>query len=248
MRGMFRGELERSIDAMKPRGIIREFLDAFPAVCGPRFWPRARWLACIVLLLAAARSSLADWSTVPSGSMIPTLRIGDRVLVNKLAYDLKVPFTTLHLLRWADPQRGDVIVCFSPSDGLRLVKRAVGLPGDLVELRENVLYINGTPARYRSVDIPALNSTCQLLMEAIPLCVEHPVMLMPDHPSRKSFPATRVPQGKYFVMGDNRDESLDSRYIGFIDRSQIIGRANLILISLGDYCVPRAQRTLKIVD
>ena len=87
-------------------------------------------LALMVLVLMAVRSAIADWNDVPSGSMNPTIVQGDRVFVNKLAYDLKVPFTTWHIAQWGNPKRGDIIVFFSPVDGTRLVKRVVGLPGD----------------------------------------------------------------------------------------------------------------------
>src|SRR6266481_8840380 len=97
------------------------------------------------------RSSLADWNVVPSGSMQPTILVGDRVLVNKLAYDLKVPFTTWHVLEWANPRRGDIVVFYSPYDGKRLVKRVVGLPGDTVELRNNALVLNGQPVHYKPI-------------------------------------------------------------------------------------------------
>src|SRR5215510_3748124 len=106
-------------------------------------------LVILALVLFAIRSSLADWNDVPTGSMKPTIVEGDRVYVNKLAYDLKVPFTTWHLAQWGDPQRGDVVVFFSPHDGKRLVKRVIGLPGDTIELRNNVLLLNGQPTQYQ---------------------------------------------------------------------------------------------------
>ncbi|HWI58690.1 MAG TPA: signal peptidase I, partial [Bacillota bacterium] len=95
-----------------------------------------RPLFILALILFSVRSSLADWNDVPTGSMKPTILEGDRVYVNKLAYDFKVPFTTWHLAQWANPQRGDIVVFYSPHDGTRLVKRVVGLPGDTLELRD----------------------------------------------------------------------------------------------------------------
>ena len=83
----------------------------------------------LALVMFSMRSSLADWYHVPTGSMKPTILEGDRVFVDKLAYDLKVPFTTWHLAEWSQPQRGDIVVFFSPKDGTRLVKRVIGLPG-----------------------------------------------------------------------------------------------------------------------
>src|SRR5678815_2482625 len=108
-----------------------------------RLWKKEiRPLLLVALVVFAARSSLADWNDVPTGSMRPTILEGDRIFVNKLAYDLKVPFTTLHLAEWGNPQRGDIVVFFSPHDEKRLVKRVIGLPGDTVELRDNTLVIN----------------------------------------------------------------------------------------------------------
>src|SRR6266516_915120 len=118
-----------------------------------RHWWRKeiRPLLVLALILFSLRSSLADWNDVPTGSMRPTILEGDRVFVNKLAYDLKVPFTTWHVAEWSHPKRGDIVVFFSPHDGERLVKRVIGLPGDTVELRNNVLVLNGEPVNYQPI-------------------------------------------------------------------------------------------------
>ena len=112
-----------------------------------RYWWRKEIRSLLILgvTLFAIRSSLADWSDVPTGSMKPTILEGDRVFVNKLAYDLKVPFTTRHVAEWSNPRRGDIVVFFSPYDGKRLVKRVVGLPGDTIELRSRPSNINPSP-------------------------------------------------------------------------------------------------------
>src|SRR4030088_3028720 len=102
----------------------------------------------MLLVISSLRSALADWNDVPTGSMKPTIEIGDRVVVNKLAYDLKIPFTTIEVMKWADPQRGDIVVLFSPIDGTRLVKRVIAVPGDTVELVDNQLLINGKAAKW----------------------------------------------------------------------------------------------------
>ena len=118
-----------------------------------RYWWRKeiRWWLVIGLVIFSLRSSLADWSDVPTGSMKPTILEGDRVFVNKLAYDLKVPFTTRHLANWSNPHRGDVVVFFSPHDGTRLVKRVVGLPGDTIELHNDGLVLNGQAVEYKPI-------------------------------------------------------------------------------------------------
>src|ERR1044072_7253680 len=110
------------------------------------YWQKEiRPLLIVAVLLFAVRSSLADWNDVPTGSMKPTILEGDRIFVNKLAYDLKVPFTTWHLAKWSNPQRGDIVVFYSPHDGTRLVKRVMGLPGDTIEMRNDRFILNGKP-------------------------------------------------------------------------------------------------------
>src|SRR6266481_2604921 len=117
-----------------------------------------RPLLILALIVFSIRSSLADWNDVPTGSMIPTILEGDRIFVNKLAYDLKVPFTTWHIAQWGDPKRGDIVVFYSPADGQRLVKRCVAVPGDVLELKNNELFINGVAAQYGAID-PKYTST-----------------------------------------------------------------------------------------
>src|SRR5580693_6776477 len=115
-------------------------------------WHEAKSLLLIIIILTAVRSAIADWNDVPTGSMNPTIVQGDRVFVNKLAYDLKVPYTTWHLAQWSNPKRGDIVVFFSPADGVRLVKRVIGLPGDKIELRNEQLVINGQAVDYAPMD------------------------------------------------------------------------------------------------
>src|SRR3954462_5474797 len=117
-----------------------------------RLWrEEIRPLMILAAVVFSIRSSFADWNDVPTGSMKPTILEGDRVFVNKLAYDFKVPFTTLHLAEWSAPGRGDIVVFYSPKDGTRLVKRTVGLPGDTIELRNNQLVINGEAVEYKPI-------------------------------------------------------------------------------------------------
>src|SRR5580700_2827489 len=105
-----------------------------------KFWvDTAKPILIILLVTTAFRSAIADWNDVPSGSMNPTIVEGDRVFVNKVAYDLKFPFTTWRLAQWSNPKRGDIVVFFSPVDGTRLVKRVVGIPGDRVQMIQDHL-------------------------------------------------------------------------------------------------------------
>src|SRR5688500_1764682 len=100
----------------------------------------------LILIITSFRSAIADWNVVPSGSMNPTIVEGVRIVVNKLAFGLRVPYTSVHLAQWSEPRRGDVIVFYSPADGVRMVKRVVGLPGETVSMVDNLLYIDGQPA------------------------------------------------------------------------------------------------------
>ena len=209
-----------------------------------------RPLLILALILFSLRSSLADWNDVPTGSMKPTILEGDRVLVNKLAYDLKVPFTTLHIAEWSNPQRGDIVVFFSPHDGERLVKRVIGLPGDTVELRDNSLVLNGQPLRYKPISEELLGGLAPAEREGRVFATEqlpgqtHAVAGNPAVPARRSFAPYRVPEGHYFMMGDNRDDSFDSRNYGPVKRKQIVGRATSVVVSFdrGNYWLPRWER------
>jgi signal peptidase I len=202
------------------------------------YWRGWGYSLVITLLIATSfRSAIADLNDIPSGSMEPTILIGDRILVNKLAYDLKVPYTTWHLLKWSDPERGDIVIFFSPKDGKRLVKRVVGLPGDTVAMRQNQLFINGQFVKYEPLDkeisdqIDNDQQSQHLFFKESLAADKHPVMLTPSSPSFHSFPPVNIPEGKYFMMGDNRDNSFDSRFFGFVDRKLIVGRATKVLIS-----------------
>src|SRR6218665_2082845 len=112
----------------------------------PRWFKENKGFLIFLLCFGVLRTAVADWNPVPSASMRPTILEGDVVLVNRLAYDLKIPFTDISLARLGDPQRGDIVTFSSPKDGERLIKRLVGLPGDIVELRDNRLFINQQPA------------------------------------------------------------------------------------------------------
>jgi signal peptidase I len=204
----------------------------------------------IAVILGSLRSALADWNDVPTGSMKPTIVEGDRVFVNKLAYDLKVPFTTTRLAQWDDPKRGDIVVFFSPADGKRLVKRVIALPGDEVELRNEVVHINGVAMRYRGIhrDDPRLGyltaAASTMFAEESAGASPHPIMISPDVPAMRTFAPMTVPNGQYFVLGDNRDDSYDSRFIGPIPRQLIIGKATAVAFSLdrSRWFLPRIGR------
>jgi signal peptidase I len=215
-----------------------------------------RPLLIVALIVFAARSSFADWNTVPTGSMKPTILEGDRIFVNKLAYDLKVPFTTLHLAEWSAPRRGDIVVFYSPKGGTRLVKRTVGLPGDTVELRHEQLIINGEAVAYKPIaeellrDVTANDrAISDYASEQLP-GRPHLVAGIPAVQAMRNFGPVRVPDGCYFMMGDNRDDSFDSRYFGAVKRDRIVGRATAVVASLDSkhYWRPRWDRFFSPLD
>ena len=210
-----------------------------------------RIFLAMLLVVSSLRSALADWNDVPTGSMKPTIEEGDRVVVNKLAYDLKVPFTTFEVFKWADPQRGDIVVLFSPVDGTRLVKRVVGVPGDKIEMRDNQLFVNGRAAQWKEISTQVDSEQgSSLVVEENLAGRTHRVMFTPQIPAVRSFGPVVVPPGRYFVMGDNRDNSNDSRFIGLIDRRRIVGKATAVAFSFdrAHYFAPRFDRFFKSIQ
>lgn len=195
-----------------------------------------RGFLLFLLSFALFRTAVADWNPIPSASMRPTLLEGDVVLVNRLAYDLKLPLTDVVLLPLGEPRRGDVVTFSSPAGGTRLIKRIVGLPGDRIAVRDGVLVLNGQPLAPRDVQrrgetlapgwvVDALRATEDLGGHA------HAVQHLPGLAVRRDFAETMVPAGHYFMLGDNRDNSEDSRFIGTVPREKLIGRAHRVLVS-----------------
>lgn len=211
------------------------------------------WVGSLVIAFLVAtsiKSAIADWYVVPTGSMKPTIIEGDRIFVNKLSYDLKVPYTTQHISSWNNPERGDIVVFYSPKDKKRLVKRVIGLPGDSISMENNRLYINGKEISYEQAALPpglqdtiSESSRLGVFREELP-GFTHDIMVTYDQPAIRSFSSVHVPVGYYFMMGDNRDNSADSRYFGFVDRNLILGRATTIVMSLNrdHYYKPRWDR------
>ncbi len=212
-------------------------------------------LGLVAIIVFPLKSAVADWNWVPTGSMKPTILEGDLVFVNKLAYDLKVPFTLQRLAEWDNPARGDVVVFFSPHDGLRLVKRVVAVPGDTIELRNNVLLLNGKAMVYEGVSAHLYAKEIYEDAHAV-IAKErgtdrpHLVMELPSRKAVRTFEPVTVPPGKYFMMGDSRDNSFDSRFWGFAERKQIVGKANRVLLSFdkNHRYTPRLARTFSSLD
>jgi signal peptidase I len=216
-----------------------------------RLWRESvRPLLVLSIVLFSFRSAVADWNDVPSGSMQPTILVGDRVFVNRVAYDLKVPFTTLRLASWADPRRGDIVVLVSPVTGERLIKRVVGVPGDLIEVRQQRLIVNGRRAVYaplRKSDALShgiASFPIEAMAEETLEGRRHMVMAETVSGPGSNVEPLRVPEGRYFLMGDHRDSSYDSRFWGFAERSAILGRAVGVAFSLDHdrHLMPRRER------
>lgn len=189
----------------------------------------------VILVVLLLRSFIVEPFRIPSGSMIPTLRVGDFILVEKFSYGLRVPVINREILRTGEPQRGQVMVFRYPKNPDEdFIKRVVGLPGDHIEYRNKQLYINGTlqrrddgkPYLYHESDnryIDAREYTEDLAG------VKHHILLIPgmDEPPMSFV----VPPHEYFVMGDNRDLSNDSRYWGYVPEQNLVGRAFLVWFS-----------------
>ncbi len=217
-----------------------------------RQWREWRaYLLFFGLVWIPLRSTVVDYNPVPTGSMNPTILEGDVVWVDKLAYSLRVPLTQHHLVRWAEPQRGDIVVLISPVDGIRLVKRVIGVPGDQLSLRHNRLFLNGEAVGYA----PATSDYGPTVAAELRPHAAFAEEQLPDHPhavmglalrnaSHRNFDPVTVPPDQFFIMGDSRDNSLDSRAWGFAPRDAILGQAKGILVSLdiNDTYLPRWNR------
>lgn len=189
-----------------------------------------------VVLLFSFRSSVADWYYVPTGSMEPTIYVGDRVIVDKSAYTLEIPFTDVVLTKTGAVNRGDIVIINSHAADTRLIKRVVAVEGDTVRLEENRLSINGEKA-----SVEAKGSS--LFLENI-LGHTRTIALNPLPSPAKSFNSVTVPKGHVLALGDNRNNSVDSRYYGFIPVEEIQGKANYVAFSLDteDMYLPRKER------
>jgi len=191
----------------------------------------SRSLFPILLIVLLFRSFLFEPFKIPSGSMIPTLLIGDFIVVNKFAYGLRLPVVNRKIVPIGDPQRGDVVVFRYPVDPkVNFIKRMVGLPGDTITYRDKQLFINGEPVstvelgRYSSSEVKCDTPRADALRFRETLGeIGHEILIHENSGSRNQ--QWVVPEGHYFVMGDNRDRSNDSREWGFVPETHLMGRA-----------------------
>ncbi|MEW5967101.1 MAG: signal peptidase I [Pseudomonadota bacterium] len=213
----------------------------------------------VILVVFALRSFLVEPFKIPSGSMMPTLLVGDFILVNKYTYGIRLPVINRKVVALNNPERGDVMVFRYPADpGLDYIKRVIGVPGDLVEYRNKKLTVNGVPVETRQTDTytyvgSGLNYISATVYEERLGETAHAAMVEPDKPAVDlrqvaDFPyrencsynadgegfACKVPAGHYFTLGDNRDASGDSRYWGFVPDGNIVGKAFFIWMNFDD--------------
>jgi len=197
--------------------------------------------------MSVFRSAVADWYTVPTGSMQPTIKEGDRIIVNKMAYDLKIPFSQLSLLTTGEPKRGDIVVFESKAADNRLIKRMIGLPGDVIAMKDETLYINGKPVIFNVTQ----QSSQQLFAIETIGSISHTIKIDKNRSNHLSnFGPITVPDNQYLVLGDNRRNSADSRVYGFVPRHELKGKATTIAFSLdyNNYYIPRNNRFFKNIN
>ncbi|MBA9843595.1 MAG: signal peptidase I [Ralstonia sp.] len=206
-------------------------------------------IAAVFLL----RSFVIEPFKIPSGSMIPTLQIGDFILVNKYTYGIRLPIVNKKIVELNEPQRGDVMVFRYPKDeSMDYIKRVIGVPGDVVKYDNKRLTVNGQPATYapQSDYLDGERLTYSKQYQETLGNVTHNILNDADRPAYVSGPddfpfresctynqtgfTCKVPAGHYFMMGDNRDNSADSRYWGFVPDKNIVGKAFFIWMNLGD--------------
>ena len=207
----------------------------------------------VILIVFLLRSFLVEPFKIPSSSMVPTLLVGDFILVNKFTYGIRLPVVNKKVVPLHDPQRGDVMVFRYPEDpSLDYIKRVVGVPGDRIEYRNKRLTINGNPVPEKQVDDYLSKERMQFSKRFVETLngVEHQILIEDDAPAlmtpSRSFPyaancnyntnglACTVPPGHYFMMGDNRDNSSDSRVWGFVPDENIVGKAFFIWLNLNE--------------
>lgn len=178
------------------KSVYREYLEA---------------LAYAIVLALIIRAFVVQAFKIPSGSMIPTLQIGDHILVSKFIYGIGIPFTNKKLFTFKQPNRGDIIVFKYPGDKDRdFIKRVIGLPGESVEIRDKQVFVNDKP-----------------LKEPYAIFNDHDIIGHSGY-SRDNYERVKVPPHHLFMMGDNRDNSMDSRFWGFLDEKNVKGKAFII--------------------
>lgn len=213
-----------------------------------------------VLIALLVRTFVMAAYKIPTSSMVPTLRIGDLIFSWKIPYGIKIPFSDKKMIKPSLPQRGDIVIFKSPEDSkVSLIKRVVGLPGDRIEIKKRMLIVNGKPAKYTPVHaeklgIGPLHDYYQVFLEEFE-GHKHHVMYRRGQENESHRPEV-IPDGKIYVLGDNRDSSEDSRYWGLVSLDSVEGQAFMIWLSLNwddrsgplGAPKPRWNRFLQLID
>lgn len=210
-----------------------------------KFFLLGRDTFIIVAIMVIIRSSLVNWYVIPTGSMLPTIKINDHVLVNKLSFGLMLPFAEEQILSWAEPSRGDIVLFKSVNENVTLVKRVVGLPGDTISFKQGTLVINGDTTQENLQEDRSILNDMGEKAENKSLYLQNQVGPVPHYILRLNqagltFHESRswkIPEGKIFVLGDNRDSSNDSRFWGYVDIKKVYGKAGIVLYST----LPRSE-------
>ena len=209
-----------------------------------QFWKSNKLFVLFILLMSVFRSAVADWYTVPTGSMQPTIKEGDRVVVNKMAYDIRLPFTQTSLISTGRPKHGEIIVFESDKANTRLIKRVIGLPGDIIEMKNEILFINGEALSYQKLK----ETDHALFSEELIEQITHTIRIEKSQTDQFSnFGPVTVPSNHYLVLGDNRRNSADSRFYGFVPHHELKGKATTVAFSFDydNYYLPRQNRFFK---
>jgi signal peptidase I len=220
-------EVQKTAANTKVKSTFREYAEA---------------LAIAILLALFIRTFIVQAFKIPSGSMKPTLIVGDHLLVNKFVYGIRIPIVDRLLIQFKKPKRGDILVFKWPKDESKdFIKRVIGIEGDLIEIRNDILYVNGQKVvteyieKYNDGDISEADRYKEYLGDN-----KH--CIIDQYVKYEDFGPVNVPENSVFVMGDNRDNSQDSRYWGFVKLNKIKGKALIIYWSW-----PSWERFLKII-
>jgi signal peptidase I len=210
-------------------GLAAESAQVIAALKEPTWIEYCKSFFPVILAVLLLRSFLVEPFRIPSGSMMPTLLVGDFILVNKYAYGIRLPVLNTKVLETGEPQRGDVVVFRYPKDpSVDYIKRVVGIPGDRISYYNKVLHINGEPAEQVTGDVYVGKGSGVSMSGASERIeqlgeMQHHILVMPRTPGLEG--EYIVPEGTYFVMGDNRDNSNDSRYWGPVPEKNLVGKA-----------------------
>lgn len=230
----------------------------------------------LLVAIIAIKSSVVDWNYVPTGSMRPTLADGDQILINKLAYDLTIPLTYISLHKFADPKPGDIVVFDTSKQDVRMVKRVLGVPGDKIKMRGNKVYLNDEIIGYKDeYNSEFLETTFKPLDEQDKKDYESDGKNVEDfkveyqtetingitHGIRietgkhleigtLNLKELEIPENQYLMVGDNRNNSYDSRFWGLVERDEIVGKVNYVVFSLDQdhWLKPRMDRFFTKVE